>query len=495
MAKPTLESLEDRLAPAVLHAVGADFSLRGSTLYESTQSVAGAGPWSASLYGVRSVIVAAQGQVVDALLINEQVVSSVQAPAGSTPWQLSLIDVHALTFQNGVATATLEKGLPRYNDYHLGPGTPWQKSLSAPLQTWEVDWASYTKTQKQYIESKVAIALSALPPGASDFYKAAALTSFVYQWVHRNGNLNTHNGYEVLTQRGAVCGGMAVTLAEMLMVAGIPSRHYFELGGLNPAHSMLEAHFRDGTSGILDPYYGVVYYDMKLGRPVGVADLNHYLASGALCSYMCKRGDFLENPAKDPPIQPMRTFLGTYTPTIGNALTFYSYPGVFTNSLQHHLAYDGLPVTVSVPLKPGSVLGQTSWQPSARAPRPWSSLGAATLDDGEFLSWAYVLGFSGGSQVEHNYLLSGLSAGKHYRLSLTVANAGTLPGLPSTPSLALQGAGQLEITALRRGFWQKGEPYQPQVVTLTFTATGKTATIHASAMGALVLAGIGLKGL
>ncbi len=498
MTKPTLESLEARLAPttlpAILHAVGEDYQLQGTTLYQRDVGPNGkAGPWSQSLTGVQTFLLADHGLVANALLNDGQLLSSVHTGQVNTSWRLSLINVKDLTYLHGVTTATLDTDEPRYNDYRLGPGTPWEQALSAPLQTWEVDWAGYTHAQRQLIQAKVRLALSRLPAHASDFSKAAALTSFVHQWVHRKGGQDTQDGYDVLVSRYAVCGGMTVTLAEMLLAAGIPSQHFFELGGTNPAHSMLEAQFRDGTRGILDPYYGVVYYDLKLQRPVGVADLPHYLASRAPCTLICKQGNYGSVPAHDPPLRPMQTLLGSYRVATSDAHDNFSYPAVFTHSAQWHLAYDGLPVIVNVPLKPGSLLGRTTWHPSAREPKPWSDLDSTTLDGGESLSWAYVLGSNGGVQVQHVYNLSHLIVGKQYRLTLAVANAGTLPDLAPTPAVTLQGAGQSEVSTLQPAFWQTGQPYQPQAVTLDFTAQARTATVQGSALGNLVLAGIDLQ--
>src|SRR5438045_583808 len=101
--KPMLETLEDRLAPAVLHAVGEDFSLRGPTLFARPVEAHGVGHWSASLFGVRSAVVADRGQVVDALLVSNQVVSSIHGQGASTPWTLSLAGVRSLTSQDDVA--------------------------------------------------------------------------------------------------------------------------------------------------------------------------------------------------------------------------------------------------------------------------------------------------------------------------------------------------------------------------------------------------------
>src|SRR5262249_28245154 len=145
--------------------------------------------------------------------------------------------------------------------------------------------------------------------------------------------------------------------------------------------------------------------------------------------------------------------------------------------------YDGLPVVVNVPLRPGTLLGRTAWHPTAREPKPWSDLDSTTLDGGESLSWAYVLGNNGGALVHHVYRLSGLTTGKQYRLTLAVANAGTLPDLAPTPTVTLQGAGQSKVVPLQNAFWQAGRPYQPQAVTLDFTAQGPTATIQGSALG------------
>src|SRR5207302_8348688 len=98
----------------------------------------------------------------NALLASGQVVSAVHTDQVNAPWSLSLGNVASLGYRSGTAIATLAGGQLKYNDYRVGPGSPWVDSLTQPVEPWEIDWVRYSNGQRQLVEAKVNLALSRL---------------------------------------------------------------------------------------------------------------------------------------------------------------------------------------------------------------------------------------------------------------------------------------------------------------------------------------------
>src|SRR3546814_691421 len=247
---------------------------------------------------------------------------------------------------------------------------------SQPFQDFERRFESYSAAQTAVIETHVQRALSGLSDDASEFDKAAAMNAYIYATVERKAFAGTGSRAQVLADRAGVCGGMVVSLAEMLHSVGIKSRLAYTIGG-KAAHSMLEVYFSDGAQGLFDPYHGIAYYDAETKRPVSILSISEYISQGkAPVSYVQRAAT------------PMRSFAETYAATDEAGRTDYAYPDIFTHAEQRGIANSGFVNTIHIELRPGDLIGIRDWAASSDTPYPWTHLSLWQSKPGYYLSWA-----------------------------------------------------------------------------------------------------------
>lgn len=337
---------------------------------------------------------------------------------------------------------------------------------------------------KQHLER----ALSGLSKAASAYDRAAALNAYVHLSLERANGSSAQTADEVLREGKAVCGGMALTLRELLSRIGLESEYAYTYGGL-AAHSMVEVVFDAETSGLFDPYHGLAFYDNARNRPVSIHDIGQYAAKGMVPIYYVKRA------SGDDTILTRET---AYTSTDEDARIDFQWPDLFTRADGLGLAHSGSASFSNIELRPGETLGAAEWcSPTNQEPKPWSLLAGWRRRSGEFMSWAYLLGESAlGYRVEHAHGLSGLVPGRRYRLDLQIANSYWSPDeryfQPTVTLRMVQPFGPFSFTRLELRGYNAGKPYRPQVASLEFEASSETATVIGSATGEIVIQSISL---
>lgn len=337
--------------------------------------------------------------------------------------------------------------------------------------------------QRKILRDHLTRALAKLKPTASEFDRAAALNAYLHLTLVRTNGATAASSAQVLQSGQAVCGGMSLTLKDLLTEAGIRAEYAFTIGG-HVAHSMVEAFFSDGLRGLFDPYHGVAYFDRNLGNPVSIVELRGYLGSG-------------ENPVmyvrRSAPVEPPFTLKSVYSETDMDNRIDYDFEDLFTNIDGLGVANSGFLSHVNIALTPGECVGNPGWKaPTEAEPRPWSRLSTWTRKEGGRLSWAYLLGtISMGYLVHHVYTLTGLERGKQYKLLLKVSNAympkdakAPAPALTLHPILPF---GQSKYVTLETRGYNPKHDYSPQRVGITLRAAKDTMIISAFATGDLVL--------
>lgn len=336
---------------------------------------------------------------------------------------------------------------------------------------------------RKILREHLSTALAGLEPETSEFARAAALNAYLHLTLVRTNGATASNSVDVLRSGQAVCGGMALTLKDLLNEAGIRAEYAFTIGG-HVAHSMVEAFFSDGLRGLFDPYHGVAYFDRVRENPVSIVELRDYIANGTHPVMYVRR-----SAAAEPPF----TLDSVYSEKDMDSRIDYDFEDLFTNIDGLGVANSGFLSHVNITLAPGEHVGNPAWtEPTDTEPRPWTNLSMWTRKEGGRLSWAYLLGtISMGYLVHHVYTLSGLEKGKQYRLLIKVANAYmTRDSKAPAPALTLhpiQPFGHSKYVALETRGYNPSREYQAQRVGITLRAAKDTMIISAFATGDLVL--------
>lgn len=355
-------------------------------------------------------------------------------------------------------------------------------------QDFEIRYSTYDSSEKSILSRHVAQAKIGLPPEPSEYEIAAAFNAYIYRNLKRADGASGKGTVDILTQGEAVCGGMVVTLAEMLYSVGIKSRFAFLVGG-NAAHSMLEVSFNNNESGLFDPYHGIAYYDQERHHPVSITQVESYIDEKIMQPVLFVR-------KKAQPVFNTREYLAAnYSTHDTENRVDYNFSQIFKRAHAAGIANTGLYTTINIMLEPKQFVGVRSWNRSKGA-RPWTRIAQWKLANGEYLSWAYIMGQTSlGYVVEHVYTLKGLKVGKKYSLILIVANAyKNDQGRTSGPAITLQPVAPFADATFEvlenRGF--SDDTYSPQIVRHTFTATKTEMVVIGQGTGDFVLQGIGL---
>jgi len=392
--------------------------------------------------------------------------------------------------RNKIFPAILVAALLASLAYNVSAPQPAPKNVCLvvkPKKSFEEAYDAYSIEQKTAIN---AAAQNAIGNAGNDLEKAAALTYYVHNTIMR-GTDPANNGFDILKNGNGVCGGMSILLAELLYSQNIPSSLAYLRGG-GVAHSMVEAELKNGEHMLLDPYFGVVYYDTKRNKPVGIVELMEYI----------NRQQKPVLYVKNAPATPFSSMKQSFAQEDPSSSGDYHFPALFTDADGYGLADSGFTDTIIMPLTPGTSLGNPNWKESTSEPRPWTKLSTLQLD-GRYLSWAYMLGDTyTGYHIQHSYALTNLVPNTSYTLEVEVANAYTSPfGKEREPAISIQ---QIYPTTIpqtkathhfmleQRGY-AGDKPYHPQTLSVTFTAQKQETSFIADGVGDFVISAITLK--
>ncbi|MBI5740655.1 MAG: transglutaminase domain-containing protein [Nitrospirae bacterium] len=284
-------------------------------------------------------------------------------------------------------------------------------------ESFERQYDDLTSKEKKVVNSHVDRALSLLPPKPGELEIAAAINDYVYQYYIRKDNNGTTA--KMLTEGHASCGGAAVTMAEMLYSVNIKSRLAYLVGIPNQgSHSLVEVYFTNGTSGLFDPTYGILWYDKENNRPVSILKL---LSDPQLSNlFLYKSINKKRQELKDA-VNPSQGFLQTYQNKRSYKEQYYDPYLCFRQRSGGGVAGDDYKTFVKIPMEPGVLYGDKDG--SSNVVTPWNKLALLQNKEGKYISWAYMLGEVADYSVSHIYQFSKLITGNSYNLSLYYAEA------------------------------------------------------------------------
>lgn len=307
-----------------------------------------------------------------------------------------------------------------------------------PTQDFEIRVANYKPAELEFLFEHIDLALSKLPEDASEFEKVAAINDYLYQYLLVEVNATGDNAIDVLSQEHAICGGVILTMSEMLYAIGVKSKYAYIYGGLG-AHSMVEVFFSDGTRGLFDPTYGLLYYNPTTHQPISIFDIFENVELSRHAYYTTHPKQNINGQ-----ITPLSDIFTAYADKdiIGGRI-FSGSPmdpyAIFSAAEGGGVANEGVANFIEVELHPGTLLGEKEWTPDGEWPLPWGKLAAWQREDGTYLSWAYQMGQTLGYDIKHVYTLTNLEPGKTYTLRHYLARAypavnSDLPG----PTITIQ---------------------------------------------------------
>jgi hypothetical protein len=367
----------------------------------------------------------------------------------------------------------------------------WVQGVLPPeaTQDFEIRFERYTDAQRQVILDHVAAALRNLPGGASEFEKVAAINDYLYQYFHRQ-NSNGAGGADYLTNGESICGGTVVSMAEMLYSQKIKSKYAYVYGGL-VAHSMLEVFFSDGTRGLFDPYNGYLFYNKELARPISITDILTGINLNEVTFYSS---------------QPKQEITGEIVPLSDVFLSYLDHDTLdrdfdpvelFARMDGAGVANEGYKDYLEVALNPGEHIGEPAWTPESEAPNPWNTLAVWRKNNGDYLSWAYLLGQTAhGYDVKHIYHLEGLTPGQRYTLRhylvrgyLSVNDTNDGPVITIQPISPFQPG---QFSGLEAFNIPLDDRFTPRVHDFTFEAQAAQADFIYDVSGIIIVAAIEL---
>ena len=359
-----------------------------------------------------------------------------------------------------------------------------------PHRYFERMFERYTESQKEFVREHANKALSRLSANATDFEKAAAITSYVHQNIEPV-NLTLGNAFEILKTRKSLCHGMATCVLEMLYSLHIKGEYAFLRGTYQGGHSMAQVYFSDGTSCILDPTFGVFYTDSLTGKPLAI---NRMLTCPKVTVHYT-RHSFCRDPAA---VTLMENVEGSYSTDNHFAADGFRYPELFSKALGMGVSNDGSIDFIHVSLSPGTILGSMRWKNSMGEPFPWSRLENIRDDAGNFLSWLNELGHTPlDHRVAHLYELSGLTVGSGYQLTLQVATVNPNPFYVNKQAVVsvqqIQPSGARNALTYDAQMFSPEKPYAPQSKVVKFTAGQEHMSFVALCTGYIILSAIALE--
>ncbi|MBU4597001.1 MAG: transglutaminase-like domain-containing protein [Desulfarculus sp.] len=380
--------------------------------------------------------------------------------------------------------------------YHSGAASSQSSPTHAVTKpAFETRVDHYSPADRAILLQHLHHALSRLKDRSDQFQVAAAINSYLYQYLFFQNAIG--DSVKILRDGHAICGGTAMTLSELLYVAGIRSRQAFLLGiPYQGNHSLVEVYFRNGTQGLFDPTFGVLWYDPHAHHPVSMAQL---LANPALSDRTLYKTIYHKRSSqKDSAVVPIRGFASGYCLRLNYSQASPHYGGIrmdWRQAFQTRRAggiADGHEVLTVIPMQVGDDFGQRQWN-RKKFRFPWIPLALTKDYTGRNLAWAYQVGhWNNVYNIAHAYQLSKLVPGKSYVLRWIYAQAAPSgrTGDPPLMQIKIPGAMLQKIPLVEQWFNDKG--FKPKEVQVQFTARHTTETIALRVRGSALFQKISL---
>lgn len=272
-----------------------------------------------------------------------------------------------------------------------------ESSRYSKKQAFEKRYDKYSTEESKIIKLHVNKALSLLPSDVGELEIVAVINDYVYQYFV---NKNNHGGAAKLLKEGyAICGGSAVTMAEMLYSVNVKSRLAFLIGIPNQgAHSLVEVYFKNGECGLFDPTFGIFWYDHENDKPVSIIKL---LEDPKLSNVFLYKSIHKKREKTNEEVIPAREFLQTYQNKPSYKEKYYNPYLCFLKRSGGGVAGEEYKTYVKIPMKPGSLYGNRVG--SSEEPSPFNKLALLKNQEGKNISWAYMLGKTGRYNISHIY--------------------------------------------------------------------------------------------
>lgn len=285
-----------------------------------------------------------------------------------------------------------------------------------PKYNLEQVYQNYSQEDKLLLKSHVDKALSNIKDRNQQLEVVAAINDYLYQYLV-NQNVSANNGVQYLKKGYALCHGYAVVMTEMLHSLGIKSRLAYLTGvPIQGAHSMVEVYFADGTQGLFDPSFGTFWYDYKNQKPISILRLLNQPQLSNLYLYKTvnkQRKTFQQE------VKPFISLKSNYQNRKNYKEMYYDPYGIFSVRQAGGIADPALENFVQIPIKVGASYGEKEPQASWENANPWDKLSLLQNQQGDYISWVYMLGISGqGHHITHLYNFTDLQIGKQYELKL-----------------------------------------------------------------------------
>lgn len=330
-----------------------------------------------------------------------------------------------------------------------------------------------------------------VPSAQTSFEKAAAICAYLYNYLERHNGATGNTAAEILNSKKAVCGGMTLSMRELLAEEGIESRYAFTYGR-QAAHSMIEAKISSHGYALFDPYHGVAYCEDLKEKHLDIGKISAFFKTDPSPLFYVKKIENFSQP---------QTLEEIYERSPSFERKDFEFPKIFLDTDGWGVAHSGFLSHIDILLTPGTAHGMQNWETlpeEERTDRPWNALALLELSPNVRLSWAYMLGFSGsGYIIQHNYFLQELVPSHRYRLELKIANAypiqkSDFQGPAVTFRPMIYGTNS-KFCALKHLGFSPGTAYQPQIAFFDLIAPAETLIVSAFAHGDLVLQSIALQ--
>ena len=292
-----------------------------------------------------------------------------------------------------------------------------ESNAKVEKQNFERAFDEYSVEEKDVVIVHVNKALSFLPNDADELEKAAAINDYVYQYFVNKSNYG--NAAKLLKEGYAICGGAAVTMSEMLYSIGIKSRLAFLIGIPNQgAHSLVEVYFSNGTRGLYDPTFGILWYDHRNDMPISITKL---LEDPRLSNVFLYKSENKKRDTTEEGIRPSRGFLQTYESRKNYREKYYDPYLSFLKRSGGGVSGEQYKTYVKIPVKPDILYGDKKG--NVESAFPWTKLAVLQSQEEEYISWAYMVGKTGVYNISHIYQLGDLHIGRQYILTIYYAKA------------------------------------------------------------------------
>jgi len=289
-------------------------------------------------------------------------------------------------------------------------------------QDFEYRVDNYPPEIRAALHGHLSLALSRLRNRKDEFERTAAINSYVFQRL-RLGTSYADGGPSILWIGRGSCTEAAVSMKELLYLAGIRSHHAVLLGvPMMGNHSMVQVYFKDGRVGLFDPTYGT-FWRSRRGTPLSIEKLT---AAPELSTRTRYRSRHRKRQVKGDPIVPIKSSEAGYKRTSDDwerspqRRRISSWSLVFRKQKNYGVAYRGERLTLEIPLRPGRRYGRSTGDGTKT---PWYPLVRRTDGAGDYLPWPHVVGRRDGFEVAQSYKLSGLQPGRPYTLNIWIAVA------------------------------------------------------------------------